>query len=128
MDIFKISAVGIITVFCVLAIKDNRPDIALAVSMLGGAIILLFALNYFLQIFAFFESVVALTGLDGQIVKSLIKMIGVGYLAEFSASVAEESGQKSLADKIVLGGKVVILVLSFPIIETLIKIVTGMLV
>ena len=128
MDIIKISAVGIITVFCVLAIKDNRPDFALAVSMIGGIIILLFTLNYFLQIFAFFESVIALIGLDGQVIKALIKMIGVGYLAEFCASIAEESGQKSLSDKIVLGGKVIILVLSFPIIETLIKIVTDMLV
>ena len=127
MEILKISAVGLITVFAVLSVRDTKPEIALTLSLTGGVIILLFILNRFFQVFDFFERIIQITGVDGQIVKSLLKMVGVGYFAEFSASIAEESGQKSLGEKIVLGGKVAILVLSFPIIETLVKIVSTLL-
>ena len=127
MEIFKISAIGIVTVFCVIAIKETRPDMALLASMTGGALILTFVLNRFFDIFAFFNGLINLTGINNSIIKSIFKMIGVGYVAEFSSTIAEESGLKSLADKIVLGGKVIILIISFPLIETLIKIIMSLL-
>lgn len=127
MEIFKISAIGIITVFCALAVRENRPDMALLVSMTGGALILAFALNRFFDVFVFFNSLISAVGVDGAVVKNIVKIIGIGYVAEFSSAVAEESGLKSLAEKIVLGGKVIILVLSFPMIETLIKIIMSLL-
>ena len=51
--------------------------------------------------------------------KTLLKIIGVGYLVEFSAGVCIDSGNSSIADKIVLAGKVLIFSLSIPIISNL---------
>ncbi len=127
MEIFKIGIAGILIGICVLNLKEIKSDIALILSLAGGIIILLFILDYFLEIFAFFNRLISLTGIDNEVVKIMFKIIGVGYVAEFSASIAEESGVKSVADKIILGGKVIILVSSFPIIEMLIKVITDLL-
>ncbi len=62
-------------------------------------------------------------GIGGQIFSLLIKIIGIGYITDFSAGLVEETGAKSLADKIVLAGKVVIMVLSLPILIKLFDII-----
>ncbi|MBQ7224616.1 MAG: stage III sporulation protein AD [Clostridia bacterium] len=128
MEIFKIACVGIITAVCVVNLREIRGDIALIVGLVGGIIILLCVLDSFTEVFAFFNEMISATGLDGSVVKSLLKIIGIGYVAEFSASVCEESGAKGVGEKIILGGKVIILLLSIPIIKLLLEIVTSLLV
>ena len=44
-------------------------------------------------------------------VKVILKMVGIGYLVEFSAGILNDFGQNSLADKLVFCGKIVVLVL-----------------
>ncbi len=128
MEIFEIGIVGVIIGICVLNLKEIKSDVALILSLAGGIIILLYILDYFIEIFAFFNRLITLTNIDSEIIKILFKIIGVSYVAEFSASIAEESGVKSIADKIILGGKMIILVASFPIIELLIKVITDLLI
>ena len=41
MEILKICAVGIVTAFCVLILKENKSDMSLIVAIAGGCIILL---------------------------------------------------------------------------------------
>ena len=67
------------------------------------------------------------TGIDGSVIKALVKIVGIGYVADFSAGIVEESGSKALSEKIVLGGKVIIFIMSIPIIEMLFEIISSML-
>ena len=60
------------------------------------------------------------------IFKILLKIVGIGYIADFSAGVVEESGSKALADKIIFGGKLLIFVASLPIVKMLMEIVTSL--
>ena len=54
---------------------------------------------------------------------TLLKIVGVGYLIEFSASVCIDSGNSSIADKVVLAGKILIFSMSLPIINNLFNLV-----
>ena len=73
------------------------------------------------------SEIVALTGIENGLVKILLKIVGVGYLTEFSAGILSDFGSASTADKVSLGGKLIILLLSFPIIESLLSLVKGFL-
>ena len=53
--------------------------------------------------------------------------MAISYLVEFSASTIEDFGIKSIADKVVFAGKIVILTISAPIIETLISTILSLL-
>ena len=122
MEIFRIAAIGIITALCVLVLRENRSDIATLIGITGGAIILLSLIDYFTQIFDFLRRFIEKTGIDGSVIKALVKIVGIGYVADFSAGIVEESGSKALSEKIVLGGKVIIFIMSIPIIEMLFEI------
>ena len=123
MDIIKIAAVGIITAVCAMLLRDTKSELAVLVTVAGGCIILLMVPDSFLGIFAALKNLMERAGIGGQIFSLLIKIIGIGYITDFSAGLVEETGAKSLADKIVLAGKVVIMVLSLPILIKLFDII-----
>ena len=58
--------------------------------------------------------------------KLIFKIVGIGYVVEFAAGILEDCGVKSVADKLVLAGKFVILSVSLPIFYALINILVGL--
>ena len=59
--------------------------------------------------------------------KILVKIVGIGYIADFSAGIAEESGSKMLGEKIIFGAKIIIFAVSIPLIQMLFNVVTELL-
>ena len=57
----------------------------------------------------------------------LLKIVGVGYLSEFAAGVLMDFGCVSIADKVTLAGKITIVLLSFPVLESLLQLIGGFL-
>lgn len=127
MDILKIAAVGIITAFCSLTLKEQKSELSVAVGIAGGCIILLMVLDYFADIFSAITSMIERVGLQSDILKSVIKIVGIGYITEFSAGIVEDAGNKSVAEKIVFSGKIIILVVALPIITALFDLITELL-
>lgn len=123
MEIFKIAAIGLLTALTAALVRDSRSDVAFAVVVAGGAIMLTMLIDYFTGIFAFFDELVNKTGVDRGVIKTLFKIVGIGYVAELAAGICEESGAKSVGDKIVLGGKLIIFTLTVPILRFLLDII-----
>ena len=59
--------------------------------------------------------------------KIIVKIVAIGYLVEFSAGVIEDFGSKSIADKLILAGKVIIFAVSVPIIRSMLELIGGFL-
>ncbi len=125
MVIYKIIGIGIISCILVMQLKETRPDIAVVCMIASGVLIVSLLLGYVTDIVSVFGSLAESTGIDGTVFSSLLKMIGIGYITEMAASTVEDFGSKSIANKIILGGKITILVLAMPIITALIKLITS---
>ncbi len=124
MDILKIAAVGIITAFCSLTLKENKSSLSIVVGLAGGCVIIFMLLDYFADIFINITSVIERAGIQSNVLKSVIKIIGIGYITEFSAGIVEDAGSKSVAEKIVMAGKVIILIVSMPMINALFDLIS----
>ncbi len=128
MDIiFKIIGVGLITCIASLIIKPVRSDFAVLISMVGGVIILVMILSSLSTAIQLISSIANQTGIDSNLLSLVFKIIGVGYLTEFTASLCADTGSSGLGDKVLLGGKVVILVMALPIITSILTIVMELL-
>lgn len=121
--ILKVCAMGIITAMSAMIVKNERQDISILISVIGGIAIVLSLFDYFTDIFDFIKTLTDSTGLELSFVTYLLKMVGVGYLTEFACDTVTETGSPSLANKISLAGKVIIICLTIPIIKELIEIV-----
>lgn len=125
--IFKIIAIGLITSVSVLIIKPIRNDFAVLLSVVGGIIVILFIIKYVSDIFSTLQMIVNETGVNSSLFTLILKIVGVGYLVEFTASMCSDVGVGGLGDKVLLGGKIVILSMALPIVNNILNIVMGLL-
>ena len=128
MDIiFKIIAIGLITCLATMIVRPIRSDFAVIIAIVGGLIILFMVVNYLSSVFETFRNIIGITGLNSSLYTLLLKIIGVGYLVEFTAGICSDTGNSSLGDKVLLGGKIIILVMALPIITNVLHIVMELL-
>ena len=123
MEIFQLVGIAFITAVAALILKSTKPELAFAVTVAGSVILLLFVFEIFRDSLSIFGDIAQTTGLSSVLVKTLLKMIGIGYLVEFSAGILNDFGQNSLSDKLVFCGKIVVLVLAVPILESVLQLV-----
>ena len=128
MELAKIIGVGLVTAIAALILKSSKPELAFAVTIAGGGvIILIFALDMLGASLRIFTDIAEKTGIDQSLVKIILKIVAIGYLVEFSAGIVEDFGSKSIADKLVLAGKIIIFTVSIPIIQSLITLIGNIL-
>lgn len=122
-QIFQLIGIAFITAVAAILVKSTKPELAVVITIAGSIILLLFVLEVFRGSISLFTDIAQATGLDATIVKTLLKMVGIGYLVEFSAGILNDFGQNSLADKLIFCGKILILVLAVPILESILALV-----
>ena len=120
-DIIKIIGAALITAVTTILLKTTKPELSFAVMLTGVIVILLFLVDLLKGSLSVLSSIANMTGVENGLIRILLKIVGVGYLTEFSAGVLNDFGAGSVADKVVLGGKLTVLLLSIPIIESLLS-------
>ena len=122
-QIFQLVGIAFITAVAAILVKSTKPELAVVITIAGSIILLLFVFEVFHGSISLFTDIAEATGLNSTIVKTLLKMVGIGYLVEFSAGILSDFGQNSLADKLIFCGKILILVLAVPILESVLSLV-----
>ncbi|HIX09641.1 MAG TPA: hypothetical protein H9683_05600 [Firmicutes bacterium] len=126
-QIFQLVGIAFITAVAALLVRGTKPELAVAITIAGSVILLLFVFEVFRESIGIFSEIAEMTGLDATIVKTLLKMVGIGYLVEFSAGVLNDFGQNSLADKLIFCGKILVLILAVPILESVLGLISDLL-
>lgn len=127
MGILEIVALGIIATITVVLLKETKPEIAALVGLGAGIIIIITVLDSLFEIIYAFYNIAEQTGIDKGIFSSVLKIIGIGYISEFSSNICADAGVKNIGDKISFASKVIIMLLALPIMQSLIKIITEIL-
>ena len=126
MDIIKIIGIGLISLIIIIIVKQYRPVFVIYVSIIAGAIILMLIMDKVSSIINLLTALSNKTVVNNEFLTLLIKITGIAFLTEFSVSLCKDSGETAIANKIDIGGKVIIISMSIPIIasllETIIKI------
>ena len=126
-DILKIIGVAFITTISSVILKATKPELSFAVTVTGVIVILMFIVDMLQGTMAIFASIAQVTGVENGLLKSLLKIVGVGYLTEFGAGILTDFGSATIADKVSLAGKLTIVLLSMPIVESLLGLISGFL-
>ena len=126
MEVIKIIAIGLIALILIILLKQYKPEFALYISLLTGVLILILVMDKLTGIIQLIQSISNKANINNQFITILIKITGIAFLTEFSVSICKDSGETAIANKIDIGGKVLIISMSIPIIasllETIIKI------
>ena len=125
--LYKIIGIALVTCVSFIIIKPIRNDFAIIISVVGGVIITFYIFSYLNGVFDIFNNVFKISGVNSSIYTIILKIIGIGYLTEFTANICSDTGNSSLGDKVLLGGKIIILVLALPIVTGILDIVMELL-
>ncbi|RID83905.1 stage III sporulation protein AD [Mesobacillus zeae] len=125
----QIIGVALVATFLALILKEQKPNFAFLLVVFTGCMIFLFLVDKIYLIVSMVEKLAADAKINIVYVETILKIIGIAYIAEFAAQITKDAGQGAIASKIELGGKVLILAMAVPIltvlIETIIKLVPG---
>jgi len=91
-----------------------------------GCVIFLFLIDQVYEIVRMIERIALNANVNLIYVETILKIIGIAYIAEFGAQITKDAGQGAIASKIELGGKILILTMAIPILTVIIETVLGM--
>ena len=89
----KIGIIGIAAVFFAVLLKRDRPELSMLLSV------------------------------EPTFFVTMVKMLGIAYIAEFSSSICKDCGHSAIASQIELFAKGAIVVMSIPVMSCLIELI-----
>lgn len=126
MELAKIIVIGLLFAVIIVYLQSINKEIALLATIVGGVILLISIVQSLYQVFVTYENLAELGGVNGDLLKLIIKITLICYLIEFSVQIIEDFGLKSLADKVSLAGKIIVLLTATPVITALIDLIKNL--
>ena len=121
MEIAQVVGFGVIAAVIIIFIRQSRPDIAQLLSIAVGVVIVIYLLGYLSLMVNLITDLALEAEINTVFLRTLLRVIGVAYIAEFGAQVCKDAGEGSIAMKIELAGKLIILVMAIPIIVAVLE-------
>lgn len=113
--------------FLAAAIKRERGDYALLVVIAASVMIFFYALAQLTAIADFLNEVMERLPIDETYLLPLLKMLGITYVADFSASLCREAGHSAVANQIEIFAKLAVIALGIPELYYLMEVLDGFL-
>ena len=122
MDIMKIVMVGIIAALLAVVLKEEKPEMAVAISIVTGLVIFVFVITKLNSVMMVLKHFAAKANIDVLYFSTILKVIAIAYITEFGAQICRDAGEGAIAAKIEFAGKVLIMVIAIPILAALMDI------
>lgn len=127
MEIIQIIGLGIVVTILILVIRQQRPEIALLLSLVLSVMIFMLVVGKLSLIVDLFRKLADQANINQLYLNTVLKIIGIAYISEFGAQVCRDAGEGAVAGKIEFAGKIMILVLAIPIIAVVLDTIAKLL-
>lgn len=121
MEIIKIIGIGLTALIVIIVLKQYKPEFAIYASIVAGILILGLSLSSFSGIINLLKDISSRANINSKFLGIILKITGIAILTEFAVSICQDTGEKAIANKIDIGGKVIIMTISLPIISSLLE-------
>ncbi len=128
MNIVKIVAVATLSAVVVCIVRQTKAEFAVAVTIGASVVVLSLVCDKLFEVVYSFYSLSEEAAIDSAAISCIIKVVGIGYIAEFGNGICVDSGCKSLGDKLMLAAKVAILLCALPIVTQLFQTIKALVV
>lgn len=121
MEIIKIIGIGLTALIVIIILKQYRPEFAVYISIIAGVFILLLSISQISAVINLLRDLSSKANVNSGFLGIILKITGIAILTEFAVSICQDSGESSIANKVDIGGKVIIITISLPIISSLLE-------
>lgn len=93
IDIVQIVGLGLIATFLSLIVKEQKPTFAFLIVVFAGCAIFLYLVDQIYDIIRMIEKIAINANVNMVYVETILKIIGIAYIAEFGAQLTKDAGQ-----------------------------------
>lgn len=111
-----------LAVILIVNLSSHRKDMAALLTLTVCVMVMLVAVRYIRPVLEFLEELEEIGGLDGELIRVLLKIVGIGILTEIAVPVCADAGNASLGKVLQFLAVMVMLSLSIPLFRSLIQI------
>ena len=121
MDVMQIGIVGVIGALLAIQFKGGKTEYGIFMSV-AVSIFLFACIVDRLEIFiSTVEQISSYINMDAGYLATMLKMIGITYIAEFSSGICRDAGYQTIASQIEIFSKLTILALGMPVLLALLE-------
>ena len=121
MDVMKIAAIGVAGVLLGVFVRSYKSEYSLFISMAVCTCIFLYLISKLELVLGYINSVQSLIVVDERYIGTILEMIGITYIADFSSSLCKDAGYQAIAGQIETFAKMSILLISMPVLMSFIQ-------
>lgn len=127
MEILQIVGFALLAAVFIILLKEEWPSLALLLGMAAGLLIFLFLVDYIRVVVLLLEDLVQEAGLNLLYLDTIIKVVGIAYIAQFGSQICRDAGVGVLAAKVEFAGKILIIILAMPLMVAILEMVISLL-
>ena len=126
MEIFQIVAIAIVATVLSVLIKNQKPELGIYISLVTGIVVFIFVVAKLQSVIEILNQLANKINIDDIYLSTILKIVGIAYIAEFGAQVCKDAGEGVIASKIEFAGKILIMVMAVPILVSLMDLIINM--
>ena len=115
--IFTVIGFVFISLFLFLLFKDKRSDLGVLILLITGISIFTYCIFALKDLIDFINEIAKKANIDSLYISIVLKILAIAYISTFSSEICKDAGATSLASKVELSGKIIILILAIPILR-----------
>jgi stage III sporulation protein AD len=115
VDIIQVVSFALVAAVLAVVLRSQRPELGLLVGVAAGVVIFLALIGKISAAVTVLNNVADRAGLNMIYLDTILKIVGIAYVADFGAQMCRDAGEGALAVKVEFAAKVLILVLALPI-------------
>lgn len=117
MGILQIVGVALLLTFTILLVREQRPSLALLLSMATGILLFALMLPALRALIESLQSIATRAAVHSAFLGTLLKVLAIAYISEFAAQSIRDAGLDGTAAKVEFAGKILILVQAMPLLQ-----------
>ena len=121
MEIIRISDIGIAGIVLAILVKEAKPEYSFYLTFAAGIAILFFSAGRLSDLLGSIREIQQYLPIENTYMDLLLKMVGITYVGQFSASICRDAGYASVAGQIELFARLSVLAISMPILTALLE-------
>lgn len=121
MEVLQVVGIGLIGTVLAVIVKERNKELAMLVSMVTGLAIFFFALGKISAVMDVLENLATRADINMFYLATVLKIMGIAYIAEFGAQICRDAQENSTATKIEFAAKVLVMVLALPILVAILE-------
>lgn len=121
MTVVTIAITGLVAVLLAVQLKGIKGEYGTYLVVSAGFLIFFYGVSKLETILSTMEKIQSYIKINNVYLETLMKMIGITYIAEFASGICKDAGYGSVGTQIEIFGKLSILAVSMPILLALME-------